>query len=521
MHCSEPTVASIMHAEKRGQHQQQHQHAQPHIKQQQGASLLLDEGKSLASCSASSPAERNSGKSENSAGSDSIKYAAQAPLAQIKEKAEPSTEVPFQSVIGTTNRQQFVATGKQCLSEENAYSNNIYTLLNRSARARGGGSAASYQPTIQTMELHSPLPFFGMISVQPPINQHFIRSQLNSATSLSLSIVNQQPFSVSLPQRAFGEYCAVQDNGAFVPLRSVQASDRVAAPPAQYFHDMRLPNMLQQTPHQLQAFLLPEPRLANFQFQVPLDVPTHTTHSNPTFYSINANTPESAMTAARADRIAKLTDLLTAGQLIHPFHTKEKLSIMPIDACSNNIHEQGGILTSASDNNGNIAALTRSNESNNDSVRDELQPLPKVQALVATTKSDGDTKSIFSKTTAAVLVQEGYQIFPVVLHRALTELERVPQGPEIAAFSLDGKSFQIKSQHLFEQQVLPVFFPKMKLFGSFQRQLNLYNFQRSNRGCEDGSFYHHELFERGSSLKAYGMKRTKVKSRAGRYLTRR
>jgi HSF-type DNA-binding len=102
-------------------------------------------------------------------------------------------------------------------------------------------------------------------------------------------------------------------------------------------------------------------------------------------------------------------------------------------------------------------------------------------------------------------------LFTVIFHRALMELEVLPGGSDVAAFLPDGRSFCIKDQEQFEQLVLPVFFPKMKGFPSFQRQLNLYGFQRqAGMGRNRGS-YHHHLFHRDYPDWLLAMKRRKVK----------
>ena len=101
--------------------------------------------------------------------------------------------------------------------------------------------------------------------------------------------------------------------------------------------------------------------------------------------------------------------------------------------------------------------------------------------------------------------------FPIIFHRALKELEVLPGGSDVAAFLPDGRSFRIKDQKQFEQLVLPVFFPHMKGFPSFQRQLNLYAFQRqAGMGRNRGS-YHHHLFHRDYPDGLVAMKRRKVK----------
>jgi hypothetical protein len=71
-----------------------------------------------------------------------------------------------------------------------------------------------------------------------------------------------------------------------------------------------------------------------------------------------------------------------------------------------------------------------------------------------------------------------FETFPMTLHRALAELELTAGGKNIAGFLADGKAFQVRDQYLLEKKMLPIFFPKMRSFASFQRQLNLYDFQR-------------------------------------------
>ena len=103
------------------------------------------------------------------------------------------------------------------------------------------------------------------------------------------------------------------------------------------------------------------------------------------------------------------------------------------------------------------------------------------------------------------------ELFPMVLHRALAELELVADGRTIAAFLPDGRSFRIKDQALFTKKIMPVFFPKMKGFASFQRQLNLYNFERvAGVGLNRGA-YRHKLFVRDYPAMSSSMRRIKMK----------
>ena len=119
--------------------------------------------------------------------------------------------------------------------------------------------------------------------------------------------------------------------------------------------------------------------------------------------------------------------------------------------------------------------------------------------------------STYEETQVPVI--GGSETFPMVLHRALAELECNGRHKDIAEFLPDGHTFQIKNQTLFEVHVLSAFFPKMKCFASFQRQLNLYDFKRvSGHGIARG-LYRHDLFIRDNPALSGVMRRTKIKRR--------
>ena len=56
---------------------------------------------------------------------------------------------------------------------------------------------------------------------------------------------------------------------------------------------------------------------------------------------------------------------------------------------------------------------------------------------------------------------------------------------------------------------MPNYF-RMSTFSSFQRQLNLYDFQRIVEGPEKGAYWH-ELFQKDQPMLSTNMKRSKVK----------
>lgn len=75
--------------------------------------------------------------------------------------------------------------------------------------------------------------------------------------------------------------------------------------------------------------------------------------------------------------------------------------------------------------------------------------------------------------------------------------------------------FRIHKPKEFTRDILPKYF-QMSSFSSFQRQLNLYSFQRITDGPERDAYYH-ELFVRGQPLLCTRIKRDRGK---GSVLTR-
>ena len=98
--------------------------------------------------------------------------------------------------------------------------------------------------------------------------------------------------------------------------------------------------------------------------------------------------------------------------------------------------------------------------------------------------------------------------FPIKLQIILKVIEKLGQQ-HIISWLPHGRSFMIHRPREFEQEIMGKFFKQTKLT-SFQRQLNLYDFQRITHGRDAGSYYH-ELFLRGRPLLAKRMVRRKVK----------
>jgi HSF-type DNA-binding len=100
--------------------------------------------------------------------------------------------------------------------------------------------------------------------------------------------------------------------------------------------------------------------------------------------------------------------------------------------------------------------------------------------------------------------------FPVKLHRLLMDLHGNEGGTDVASFLPGGVAFAIHDVDRFETEVMPKYFPRMNKFASFQRQLNLYDFQRISDGLARRTYYH-PIFSRDFPLLCREMKRTKIK----------
>jgi hypothetical protein len=98
--------------------------------------------------------------------------------------------------------------------------------------------------------------------------------------------------------------------------------------------------------------------------------------------------------------------------------------------------------------------------------------------------------------------------FPQKMHSVLDEVERDGLS-NVIAWQPHGRCFVIHKPKEFTDHVMPHCFRQTKLT-SFQRQLNIYGFNRITRGPDAGGYYH-ELFLRGKEFLCKHMVRTKVK----------
>lgn len=117
------------------------------------------------------------------------------------------------------------------------------------------------------------------------------------------------------------------------------------------------------------------------------------------------------------------------------------------------------------------------------------------------TESDENTLRLYRKNSVG-------GTFPIKLQIVLKVIEKLNQE-HIVSWLPHGRSFMIHRPREFEDEIMCKFFKQTKLT-SFQRQLNLYDFQRITHGRDAGSYYH-ELFLRGRPLLAKRVVRRKVK----------
>jgi hypothetical protein len=99
-----------------------------------------------------------------------------------------------------------------------------------------------------------------------------------------------------------------------------------------------------------------------------------------------------------------------------------------------------------------------------------------------------------------------YLQFPWKLHEMLRDAEK---DPSIVSWLPHGKGFRVHKPQEFVQKVMPVYF-RQSHYKSFQRQLNLWGFERVGKGEEHGAYYH-KFFIRGEPGLCGYMNRQKIK----------
>jgi hypothetical protein len=98
--------------------------------------------------------------------------------------------------------------------------------------------------------------------------------------------------------------------------------------------------------------------------------------------------------------------------------------------------------------------------------------------------------------------------FPLKLHEMLDHIERNGLA-SVVSWQSHGRCFLVHDQKKFVDEIMPTYFRQTK-FASFQRQLNLYGFNRVTSGRDRGGYYH-ELFLRGKRFLCHRIQRIKIK----------
>lgn len=99
--------------------------------------------------------------------------------------------------------------------------------------------------------------------------------------------------------------------------------------------------------------------------------------------------------------------------------------------------------------------------------------------------------------------------FPWKLHEMLDLVQR--QGDDhIVSWLPGGRSFRVHMPELFVERIMKLCFNQTK-YKSFQRQLNLWGFERNSTECIEKGAYSHPLFVRGRKDLCQEIARAKVK----------
>lgn len=114
-----------------------------------------------------------------------------------------------------------------------------------------------------------------------------------------------------------------------------------------------------------------------------------------------------------------------------------------------------------------------------------------------------DPKTVKHKAKGGVITP-----FPVKLHGMLDRIEADGLA-HVVSWQPHGRCFVVHKTKEFVNHVMPKYFKQTKM-ASFQRQLNLYGFNRLTGGIDKGGYYH-ERFLRGKVSLAYDIHRMRVK----------
>jgi hypothetical protein len=108
--------------------------------------------------------------------------------------------------------------------------------------------------------------------------------------------------------------------------------------------------------------------------------------------------------------------------------------------------------------------------------------------------------------------------FPWKLHEMLS-CAKTEDFESVVSWLPDGNSFKVHDQDEFVSNILPAYLENQTKYKSFQRQLNLWGFERILHGDWKGGYYHKD-FVKGQESHCQRLTRQKVKrkSRAARAL---
>jgi hypothetical protein len=99
------------------------------------------------------------------------------------------------------------------------------------------------------------------------------------------------------------------------------------------------------------------------------------------------------------------------------------------------------------------------------------------------------------------------QSFPEKVYFMLQEVKG--QSADAVSYVADGTAFMIHKPCIFETDVMPMYFSSTRM-SSFQRQLNIYGFQRIEKGPSQGA-YRHKYFIKGQKELLQKIKRPSKK----------
>ena len=89
--------------------------------------------------------------------------------------------------------------------------------------------------------------------------------------------------------------------------------------------------------------------------------------------------------------------------------------------------------------------------------------------------------------------------------------EKAATGDEsIVSWQPHGKAFRVHQPNAFTSIIMPQYFKQQKKYKSFQRQLNIYGFQRIGKGLDAGAYFH-PMFIRNQKSMSLRMSCQKIK----------